>query len=190
MFLWGRRSPLQGKSRNTRRVDTRSTEAGACIASRQRAKPSDNRLGNSVAAERGDTFQHKLALFHRERSWVETYDILILFSDNEPALVALKQAVVGNMNDVEITSKESPTSVDEENAPSNGCAECAVREVNHLRPYASSCPVKGLQARSKTYTPRRTWSFVALFGLPLCFRSNHFILASKSFPNSFPLGIR
>ena len=64
----------------------------------------------------------------REAGWKR----MILFSDNEPALVALKQAVVENMKDVEITLKESPTSVNEENAPSNGYAECAVREVKRM----------------------------------------------------------
>ena len=64
----------------------------------------------------------------REAGWKK----MILFSDNEPALVALKQAVVENMKDVEITLKESPTSVNEENAPSNGYAECAVREVKRM----------------------------------------------------------
>ncbi|CAE7240586.1 unnamed protein product [Symbiodinium natans] len=64
----------------------------------------------------------------REAGWKR----MILFSDGEPALVALKQAVVENMRDVEITLKESPTSVNEENAPSNGYAECAVREVKRM----------------------------------------------------------
>ena len=36
------------------------------------------------------------------------------------------------MKDVEITLKESPTSVNEEDAPSNGYAECAVREVKRM----------------------------------------------------------
>lgn len=43
---------------------------------------------------------------------------------------ALKQAVVEAMRDLELTLQErSPTSAGHENAPSNGTAESAVREV-------------------------------------------------------------
>lgn len=62
----------------------------------------------------------------REAGWKK----MILFSDNEPAMKALKQAVVEAMRDLELTLQErSPTSAGHENAPSNGTAESAVREV-------------------------------------------------------------
>ena len=57
---------------------------------------------------------------------------MILFSDNEPAMKALKQAVVEAMKDLELTLQESPTSAGHENAPSNGTAESAVREVKRM----------------------------------------------------------
>lgn len=57
---------------------------------------------------------------------------MILFSDNEPAMKALKQAVVEAMRDLELTLQESPTSAGHENAPSNGTAESAVREVKRM----------------------------------------------------------
>ena len=64
----------------------------------------------------------------REAGWKK----MILFSDNEPAMKALKQAVVEAMKDLELTLQESPTSAGHENAPSNGTAESAVREVKRM----------------------------------------------------------
>ena len=64
----------------------------------------------------------------REAGWKK----MILFSDNEPAMKALKQAVVEAMRDLELTLQESPTSAGHENAPSNGTAESAAREVKRM----------------------------------------------------------
>lgn len=64
----------------------------------------------------------------REAGWKK----MILFSDNEPAIKALKQAVVEAMTDLELNLQESPTSANQENAASNGTAESAVREVKRM----------------------------------------------------------
>ena len=64
----------------------------------------------------------------REAGWKK----MILFSDNEPAKKALKQAVVEAMTDLELNLQESPTSANQENAASNGTAESAVREVKRM----------------------------------------------------------
>ena len=68
---------------------------------------------------------HWLSMVIRESGWRK----LVLFSDNEFSLVALKQKVLESLRDVEIHLKESPTSTRAENAPANGIAESAVREV-------------------------------------------------------------
>ena len=60
----------------------------------------------------------------REAGWKK----MIMLSDNENAIKALKQEVVEAMKDLEITLQESPT----ENPASNGAAECAVREVKRM----------------------------------------------------------
>ena len=51
---------------------------------------------------------------------------MILFSDSESALKALKQEVVEAMKDLELTLQESPASANQENAASNGTAESSV----------------------------------------------------------------
>ena len=61
----------------------------------------------------------------REAGWKQ----MVLFSDNEPALKALKQAAVEACRDLEITLQESPTSAAQEKAAWNGTAESLVREV-------------------------------------------------------------
>ncbi|CAE7515888.1 unnamed protein product [Symbiodinium natans] len=69
-----------------------------------------------------------LASVIREAGWKR----MCLFSDNEHALRALKLKASEEVQNVVFDLRESPTSTEHENAPSNGIAEAAVREVKRM----------------------------------------------------------
>ena len=69
-----------------------------------------------------------LAGIIREAGWKK----MCLFSDNENAMKALKLKASEEVKGVEFDLRECPTSTEHENAPSNGVAEAAVKEVKRM----------------------------------------------------------
>ena len=69
-----------------------------------------------------------LAGIIREAGWKK----MCLFSDNENAMKALKLKASEEVKGVEFDLRECPTSTEHENAPANGVAEAAVKEVKRM----------------------------------------------------------
>ncbi|CAE7372762.1 GIP, partial [Symbiodinium sp. CCMP2592] len=69
-----------------------------------------------------------LAGIIREAGWKK----MCLFSDNENAMKALKRKASEEVKGVEFDLRECPTSTEHENAPANGVAEAAVKEVKRM----------------------------------------------------------
>ena len=81
------------------------------------------------------------------------YRRINLKSDNEPALIALKNAIIESTPEVEIIPRESP----EGDHQANGDAECAVREIKRMIRRISTSLEEKLGQRLPLDHPLRAW---------------------------------